>query len=134
MQLRSTTRLNVVWDTYLPDSLKECTRAKRGKGCQEPARRLSYLQHLGVESLSRGGKGTASVLPIAPAPAQAQTTAGSKTIRSANTEPTTSIDQGATACPMETECGGKCQDKQSYPACGWISFVTLRIKKNYLHS
>ncbi len=32
MQLRSTTRLDVVWDTYLPDSLKECTRAKRGKG------------------------------------------------------------------------------------------------------
>ena len=32
MQLRSCTRLDVVWDTYLPESLKDCTRAKRGKG------------------------------------------------------------------------------------------------------
>lgn len=32
MQLQGTTRLDIVWDTYLTDSLKECTRDKRGKG------------------------------------------------------------------------------------------------------
>ena len=31
-QLQSTTRLDVVWDVYTPDSLKESTREKRGKG------------------------------------------------------------------------------------------------------
>ena len=32
MQLQSTMRIDIVWDTYLPDSLKESTREKRGKG------------------------------------------------------------------------------------------------------
>ena len=32
MQLQNTNRLDVVWDTYIPDSLKESTREKRGKG------------------------------------------------------------------------------------------------------
>ncbi len=31
-QLENTTRLDLVWDTYLSDSLKESTRNKRGKG------------------------------------------------------------------------------------------------------
>ena len=31
-QLEQTTRIDIVWDTYLPDSLKESTREKRGKG------------------------------------------------------------------------------------------------------
>lgn len=31
-QLEQTTRIDIVWDTYLPDSLKEGTREKRGKG------------------------------------------------------------------------------------------------------
>ena len=31
-QLQSSTRIDIVWDTYLPDSLKESTREKRGKG------------------------------------------------------------------------------------------------------
>ena len=31
-QLQSATRLDVVWDVYTPDSLKESTREKRGKG------------------------------------------------------------------------------------------------------
>ena len=31
-QLQDATRLDIVWDTYLPDSLKESTREKRGKG------------------------------------------------------------------------------------------------------
>ena len=31
-QLEQTTRIDIVWDTYLPDSLKECTREKRVKG------------------------------------------------------------------------------------------------------
>lgn len=31
-QLQNVTRLDVVWDTYLPDSLKESTHEKRGKG------------------------------------------------------------------------------------------------------
>ena len=31
-QLESATRVDVVWDTYVPDSLKESTREKRGKG------------------------------------------------------------------------------------------------------
>ena len=31
-QLQSATRLDVVWDVYTPDSLKESTRGKRGKG------------------------------------------------------------------------------------------------------
>ena len=31
MQLQSATRLDIVWDTYFLDSLKECTREKRGK-------------------------------------------------------------------------------------------------------
>ena len=29
---QETTRLDLVWDRYLPDSLKGTTRAKRGKG------------------------------------------------------------------------------------------------------
>ena len=29
-QLERTTRVDVVWDTYVPDSLKESTRDKRG--------------------------------------------------------------------------------------------------------
>ena len=32
MQLQSTIRIDIAWDTYLPDSLKESTREKRGKG------------------------------------------------------------------------------------------------------
>ena len=32
MQLQSTMRIDIVWDTYLPESLKESTREKRGKG------------------------------------------------------------------------------------------------------
>ena len=32
MQLEQTTRVDIVWDTYLPDSLKESTQEKRGKG------------------------------------------------------------------------------------------------------
>ena len=31
-QLRDTKRVDVVWDEYRPDSLKEGTREKRGKG------------------------------------------------------------------------------------------------------
>ena len=31
-QLRNSTRIDVVWDTYIADSLKESTREKRGKG------------------------------------------------------------------------------------------------------
>ena len=31
-QLQHATRVDVVWDRYLPDSLKESTREKRGKG------------------------------------------------------------------------------------------------------
>jgi len=31
-QLQDTSRLDVVWDTYIPDSLKESTRKKRGDG------------------------------------------------------------------------------------------------------
>ncbi len=31
-QLERTTRVDIVWDTYAPDSLKESTREKRGKG------------------------------------------------------------------------------------------------------
>ncbi len=34
-------------------------------------RKLSYLQHLGVDSLAKGGKGSTTVLPKAPAPAPA---------------------------------------------------------------
>ena len=47
MQLRSCTRLGVVWDTYLPESLKDCTRAKRGKGLRRkvfgPAKLMDFL-------------------------------------------------------------------------------------------
>ena len=32
LQLQGATRLDAVWDKYLPDSLKESTREKRGKG------------------------------------------------------------------------------------------------------
>ena len=32
MQLQSSKRIDIIWDTYLPDSLKESTREKRGKG------------------------------------------------------------------------------------------------------
>ena len=32
MQLQSATRIDIVWDTYLSDSLKESTQEKRGKG------------------------------------------------------------------------------------------------------
>ena len=32
MQLQITTRIDVVWDTYLPNSLKESTQETRGKG------------------------------------------------------------------------------------------------------
>ena len=31
-QMERATRVDVVWDTYEPDSLKESTREKRGKG------------------------------------------------------------------------------------------------------
>ena len=31
-KFQQTTRLDLVWDRYLPDSLKGTTRAKRGKG------------------------------------------------------------------------------------------------------
>jgi hypothetical protein len=31
-QLQSTRRVDMVWDTYIPDSIKESTREKRGKG------------------------------------------------------------------------------------------------------
>jgi len=31
-QLQSSRRLDIVWDTYITDSLKESTREKRGKG------------------------------------------------------------------------------------------------------
>ena len=31
-QLERTTKVDVMWDTYVPDSLKEFTREKRGKG------------------------------------------------------------------------------------------------------
>ena len=31
-QLQSCMRIDIVWDTYMPDSLKESTREKRGKG------------------------------------------------------------------------------------------------------
>ena len=30
--LQSSNRIDVIWDVYKADSLKECTRAKRGKG------------------------------------------------------------------------------------------------------
>ncbi len=72
---------------------------------QEPQRKLSYLQHLGVESLAKGHKQTASALPIAqaPAPAQAQTTAGSKTNKSTNQETNIPTEQGIPTTPMEIE-------------------------------
>ena len=31
-QLNQSKRVDVVWDTYIPDSLKEATREKRGQG------------------------------------------------------------------------------------------------------
>ena len=34
-QLRDSTRVDIVWDTYLLDSLKESTREKRGKGVRK---------------------------------------------------------------------------------------------------
>ena len=47
MQLRSCTRLDVVWDTYLPETSKDCTRAKRVKGlCRKvfgPAKLMDFL-------------------------------------------------------------------------------------------
>ena len=43
MQLRSTAGLDAVWNTYLPDSLKECTRAKRGNGfCRKVSGLTNY--------------------------------------------------------------------------------------------
>ena len=33
-QLEDFMRVNLVWDIYLPNSLKESTREKRGKGAQ----------------------------------------------------------------------------------------------------
>ena len=30
--MQSTMRIDIMWDTYLPDSLKESTCEKRGKG------------------------------------------------------------------------------------------------------
>ena len=32
MQLETSMRLDIEWDTYIPDSLKESTQEKRGKG------------------------------------------------------------------------------------------------------
>ena len=32
MQLETSMRLDIAWDIYIPDSLKESTREKRGKG------------------------------------------------------------------------------------------------------
>ena len=42
-QLHATTRLDVVWDTYIPDSLKESTRDKRGKGIRRKVSGLTKL-------------------------------------------------------------------------------------------
>lgn len=39
--LASSTRLDIVWDTYLTDSLKECTQDKRGKGCAQESIRTN---------------------------------------------------------------------------------------------
>ena len=32
MELQRTIRIDIVWDTYLPESLKESTQEKRGRG------------------------------------------------------------------------------------------------------
>jgi hypothetical protein len=42
-QLCVATRLDVVWDTYIPDSLKESTRDKRGKGVRRKVSGLAKL-------------------------------------------------------------------------------------------
>ncbi len=34
-QLETSTRVDVVWDTYLTSSIKESTRGKRGKGLRK---------------------------------------------------------------------------------------------------
>ena len=39
-QLQSSTRIDVVWDTYIADSLKESTREKRGKGLHRSQTKL----------------------------------------------------------------------------------------------
>ena len=44
MQLRSCTRLDVVWDTYLPESLKDCTQTKRGKCLRRKVSGLANYQ------------------------------------------------------------------------------------------
>ena len=52
MQLQSTNRLNVVWDTYIPDSLKESTREKRGKGIRRKASAQASLPGKWMDFLS----------------------------------------------------------------------------------
>ena len=42
-QLRVANRLDVVWDSYFPDSLKESTRDKRGKGVRRKVSALTKL-------------------------------------------------------------------------------------------
>ena len=41
-QLSVTARLDIVWDSYIPDSLKESTRDKRGKGIRRKVSGPTY--------------------------------------------------------------------------------------------
>ena len=43
-KFQQTTRLDLVWDGYLPDYLKGSTRAKRGKGASLPSNWVSFLR------------------------------------------------------------------------------------------
>ena len=44
-QLRVANRLDVVWDAYIPDSLKESTRDKRGKGVRRKVSALTKIAY-----------------------------------------------------------------------------------------
>ena len=44
-QLEHTTRIDVVWDTYVPDSLKESTSEERGKGVRRKVSSHARLPH-----------------------------------------------------------------------------------------
>ena len=42
-QLQHVTRLDIIWDVYMPGSLKADTRSKRGKGVRRPVDPLSAI-------------------------------------------------------------------------------------------
>jgi len=50
-QLQGTARLDVVWDTYTPDSLKDCTREKRGKGVRTKVSAETKLPRIWMDFL-----------------------------------------------------------------------------------